>query len=197
MTSPSLRKCAPYYTTQSVTLHALSRSTDVPKEELVTTPFLAQYGVAFNTLYKILICISCAEGFALRNLCTHLRADEATRPNWDEKLEQWGASKVVFEGHPCTATGKPAKFQKLVVESLISGGLVTNQEEIRDALDFDSWKGIGLPKFTGDRPPVLGLRTFARAFRCIAPLAVDQSKTCGYISTALSSIRNHCTKSHP
>ena len=164
-------------------------------EELVTTPFLAQYGVAFNTLYKILICTSCAEGFSLQGLHTHFNTDGAIRPNWDKQLEHWSASKVVFEDHPCTATGKPDTFQNLVVESLISGGLVTNPEEICDAADFNSWKEIGLPKFTGDRPQVLGLRTFAGAFRCIAPGV--KGKTCGYISTALSTIKNHCTQHHP
>lgn len=148
--------------------------------------------MSFNTLYKLLICTSCAEGFPLRSLPTHLKKDGAKRPNWDSAIKCWKQTEVVYENHP--SRGLDNKFKVRIVESLISEGYIAEEGEIRDTNSSTSWRDIPLPEFTGElRPQVVGLRTFPQAIQCTVP---DGGVICGYISTSMSTFRNHLHDCH-
>lgn len=163
--------------------------------DVITTPVLADYGVSFNTLYKLLICTSCAEGFPLRSLYNHLKKDGAKRPNWDGALKCWRATEVVYENHPSKRLENRKKFKEKIVKSLISEGHITEEGEIRDAGGPTFWKDLPFPEFTGELPPpVVGLRTFPQAIQCT--VEQDDGTKCGYISTAKSSFKNHMNLRH-
>jgi hypothetical protein len=166
------------------------------QSDVVTTEVLEHYGVSFNTLYKLLICTSCGEGFPLRSLYTHLAKDGANRQNWDSALRCWKKTAVVYENHTSGRLETRNKFKVKIIKSLISAGYIAEEGEIRDADSSTSWKDLPLPGFTGTlRPQVAGLRTFHQATQCAVP---DSSGglICGYISTSMKSFRNHLSKYH-
>ena len=151
------------------------------QSDVITTSLLALYGVSFNTRYKHLICTSCAEGFPLGSLHTHLKSDGAKRPNWDSAMKCWKETAVVYENHPWASGGLGTrdKFKKKIVTSLISEGYIAEEGEICDANNSTSWRELSLPEFTGElRPQVLGLRTFPQAIQCTV---LDGGIICGHI----------------
>lgn len=163
--------------------------------DIITTPVLDKYGVSFNTLYKLLICTSCAEGFPLKALHTHLRRDDNKRSNWDEGLKAWKLTRVVYENH-CSGKIPPLKtFIKNIIDSLVLEGHITSEKDICAASNQSDWKSLALPKFIGEkRPQVLGLRVFYNAVKCT--VKDDKKVMCGHIVLGSESMRQHIWLTH-
>ncbi|KJA12770.1 hypothetical protein HYPSUDRAFT_210138 [Hypholoma sublateritium FD-334 SS-4] len=160
------------------------------QDELVRTPVLDQYGLIFNTTYKLLICELCSEGVAFHSLHTHLKLERGKRLNWNEKRQCYALSYVSFEHHrPAKVPKRKNELQTKIVDSLISTGHIHDASEIRSGNKPDIWNSIPLPQpVNGFIPRVAGLRSFSDATRCTV---VEKGKMCGYISPAEESLRVH------
>jgi hypothetical protein len=165
------------------------------QEDIITTCVLDQYGVSFSTLYKLVICTSCTEGFPLRALHTHLRRDSNKRPNWDAGLKAWKSTHVVYENHRSEKIPPLKNFTKIIIDSLVSEGHIASEKDIRDTSSQSDWKSIPLPEFIGEkRPQVLGLRIFPNAVQCT--VEDDNEVMCGQITPSSDSMRQHIYLKH-
>ena len=134
-------------------------------DELVTTPYLDQFGLAFNQKYKLIICQPCGAGIPLVATHRHLKTTECKRMIWQEHRGEWYASQVVLP-HPPSVSRVPSKpaFIKKITQSLQEADLIDDQLEIMDASTSTEWH-LALPAL--DSPPaVVGLRVFSNAYQC-------------------------------
>ena len=123
----------------------ISGSKDVSGQDLVSTEDLMKFGILFNRLYRLLICMSCHEGHSLSSIHTHLKDSDGKRSvyaNGEYKLYD-----VTFQ-HNATARNPPPnkQLQKLIVESLIDSQYISEWGDIRDAKTIVEWHQDPLPE---------------------------------------------------
>jgi len=150
-------------------------------DELVTTPYLDQFGLVFNQKYKLIICQPCGAGIPLVATHRHLKTTECRRMIWQEHRGGWNASQVVLP-HPPSVSRVPSKpaFIKKITQSLQEADLIDDPLEIMDASTQTEWH-LALPAL--DSPPaVVGLRVFSDAYQC---------HVCDKLYLTLKSIAHH------
>ena len=139
----------------------------VISSQLVTTPYLEQFDLAFNQEYNLVICLPCGAGIPLVSVHTHLATKCCTRMIWQEHKGTWNHTKVILPHQPSVSRlPSKAAFKQAIVESLQEADLIQDQCDILDASSAMEWFE-SLPKLTKTVPPaVLGLRVFHNAFQC-------------------------------
>jgi hypothetical protein len=74
-------------------------------DEVVTTPFLKTYGLAFNTIFKLIICVPCRSGWSLSHIHSHLRSTDVhvfkkQQGRYGEPDVKWTQVKVPVDHNP-------------------------------------------------------------------------------------------------
>jgi hypothetical protein len=156
----------------------ISEDSSVPAEELVSTDLLMRFGLSYNVVYKLLICSSCGDGHRLGSIHMHLTDTKGRRSIYENGAYQ---TYLVDFQHDSAARTPPSnlRLQKIIVESLMADGHITDETEIRNENSVKSWIGVPLPTIPdgSPRPAVMGLKVYENALKC--------------------TICNKCTKSIP
>ena len=85
-------------------------------DEFVTTPYLDQFGLAFNQKYKLIICQPCGAGMPLVATHQHLKTTECKRMIWQEHSGGWNfLIHPLLRGSPqsqCLSKKSPSHFKR-------------------------------------------------------------------------------------
>src|SRR5258707_5977659 len=139
----------------------------VTDSQLMTTPYLDQFDLAFNCKYNLIICQPCGAGLPLAAVHKHLTITSCERMRWHEHIGIWKSTMVVLPHQP-SVSRVPSKtaFTKAIVESLQEADLIQKRSDILSACSSTEWIETSHELTQPVPPAVLGLRVFHNAYQC-------------------------------
>jgi hypothetical protein len=175
-------------------------SDEVVNLSLVTTPFLQTYGLAFNTIFNLIICVPCRSGWSLSHIHRHLRSTDAhvfkkqpTRYGHGEPEAKWTQVKVLVDHNPAVQRmAANPKFQATIIDSLKKAGHIDDGTVVRQEAESLAWKNVQIPGLDDQgrlKHPIQGIDVFDDCYGCPIP-------KCRFIARNLVMLYKHRSQSH-
>ena len=141
--------------------------------DIVTTPFLRAYSLAFNTVFKLIICEKCRSGWSLAHIHSHLRNTNMQvfkKQNSRDEEIRWAQVTVAADHNPSVQkmAAKP-KFQAAIIDSLKKEGYIMDDAEIRQEAESSEWTNASIPGLDDEHRlihPIQGIDIFDDCYGC-------------------------------
>ena len=159
-----------------ITIISVTQITSSCSNDVVTTPFLKSYGLEFNTVFKLIICVKCQSDWSLLHIHSHLRSTNMQvfkKQNSRDEEMKWTQVTVSVDHNPSVQkmASKP-KFQAAIIDSLKKEGYIDNGTEIWQEAESPDWTNAQIPGLDGEGRlihPIQGIDIFDDCYRCPIP----------------------------
>ena len=167
-------------------------------DEVVTTQFLKAYGLAFNTIFNIIICVPCRSRWSLSHIHSHLRSTNAyvfkkQQGRYGEPNVKWTQVQVPVDHNPAVQRmAANPKFQEEIIDSLKKAGHIDDDTVVRKEAESLAWTNVQIPGLDDQGRlirPIQGIDIFDDCYGCPIP-------KCHYIARNMVMLYKHRSHSH-